>query len=225
MDVDAADFRVQRMPRRFFGSAAAHGALLGSPVFYEAFADYDYVLIHHLDAFVFSDQLREWCARGYDYIGPAWFTTTTNPPSPRVAATGGFSLRRINACLSVLRSRVRGISPADYWRATGPGGTGRSLVRRLLGTAIKSLPRFNDVAWEMKRFLRDRAEDDFWAFRASHYDEEFALAPASEGLAFGWGLEPRLCFELRGGALPFGCHGWSRPENRDFWLPLLRSHA
>ena len=37
--------------------------------FWEKFADYEYVLMYHLDALVFSDQLQEWCGKGLDYIG------------------------------------------------------------------------------------------------------------------------------------------------------------
>src|SRR2546423_218709 len=65
-------FQVCRFPDRFFTSINAYSALLLSRPFYEAFADYDYILIYQTDALVFSDQLREWCAAGYDYLGAPW---------------------------------------------------------------------------------------------------------------------------------------------------------
>ncbi len=37
--------------------------------FYKTFTAYEYILIYQLDAFVFCDALKEWCAKGYDYIG------------------------------------------------------------------------------------------------------------------------------------------------------------
>ena len=65
-----------------------------SPEFYAAFADFDYILIYQLDAFVFY---------GYDFIGA---------PSPRMyrhdwtriiscVGNGGFSLRKVQACREV----------------------------------------------------------------------------------------------------------------------------
>jgi hypothetical protein len=33
-------------------------------------------------------------------------------------------------------------------------------------------------------------------------------------------VAPRLCFELNGRKLPFGCHAWQRYD-RGFWEPYL----
>ena len=41
-----------------------------------------------------------------------------------------------------------------------------------------------------------------------------------EGLRFSFEVAPRLCFELNGRRLPFGCHGWHRYD-RTFWEPYL----
>lgn len=211
---------VMRIPRRFFGSAAAHGDLLVSRRFYEAFAAWEYILIYHLDAFVFSDQLADWCDKGYSYVGPPWFEYTDTPPSPQGAGTGGFSLRRVESCLAVLDSRIPWIPVRKYWVEQRQAGV--SLVRSGAVTALKCIRPLNGVRWQVRHLKRyGSAEDNFWAQRAPHYDPGFILPPPAEALAFGWGKEPRLCQYLAQGVLPFGCHGWSRPENRDFWLPIL----
>src|SRR4051812_37467578 len=57
--------RPVRFPDRYFGSAKAHGTLLLSERFYRTFAEYDYILIHHLDAIALRDSLEEWCDLGY----------------------------------------------------------------------------------------------------------------------------------------------------------------
>src|SRR5258706_2638121 len=57
---------------RFFGSVQAHRRLLFSARFYEAFRDYEFILIYHPDALVFSDQLEYWCGQDFDYIGAPW---------------------------------------------------------------------------------------------------------------------------------------------------------
>ena len=73
-----------------------------SPQFYETFANFEYILIYQLDAFVFYDALEEFCALGYDYIGAPWPRFLWNryrrtPKTPRVG-NGGFSLRKVKAC-------------------------------------------------------------------------------------------------------------------------------
>jgi hypothetical protein len=220
--VPAGPGRVLRIPRRYFGSAAAHGSLLVSRRFYQRFSAYEYILIYHLDAFVFSDQLSEWCAKGYGYIGPPWFDYTARPPSPGGASDGGFSLRRVKSCLSVLDSRVPWVPLREYWQVQRKAGM--SLVRRAAMTALKSIRPFNDVRWQLRNLSRyGGAEDNFWAQRAAYYDPGFRWPPPADALAFGWGKEPPLCEYLSGGRLPFGCHGWPRPENRRFWLPILRA--
>ena len=67
--------------------------------------NYKYMLIYQLDAWVFTDNLQEWCDKGYDYIG-APFLSIVKKNSPRVifkgVGNGGLSLRRIQYCIDVL---------------------------------------------------------------------------------------------------------------------------
>lgn len=37
--------------------------------FYLRFRQWEYLLIYQLDAYVFQDELMDWCNKGYDYIG------------------------------------------------------------------------------------------------------------------------------------------------------------
>ena len=77
-----------------------YNVLLVSPTFYEKFLEYEYILIYHLDAFVFSDELEYFCSLGYDNIGAPWFLTNVIKYSyngmtyrSRIG-NGGFSLRK-----------------------------------------------------------------------------------------------------------------------------------
>ena len=47
----------------------AYSELLTNRIFYQRFLPYEYILICHMDAFVFRDELAKWCDLGYDYIG------------------------------------------------------------------------------------------------------------------------------------------------------------
>lgn len=90
--------------RHFFDSIQSYCRLMMSPRFYEAFKDFDYILIYQLDAFVFYDALEDFCRLGYDYIGAPWSFIAwhdTKPPTPRVG-NGGFSLRKVQACRNLV---------------------------------------------------------------------------------------------------------------------------
>ena len=61
--------RFQSFDNSFFTNVDAYNRLMVSVDFYKTFTAYEYILIYQLDAFVFRDELKEWCAKGYDYIG------------------------------------------------------------------------------------------------------------------------------------------------------------
>lgn len=83
---------------RFFKSTATYSELLVSDAFYSKFAEYEYMLIYQLDAYVFKDELLDFCELDYDYIGA---------PVPRTlgkwglvkarVGNGGLSLRKISS--------------------------------------------------------------------------------------------------------------------------------
>lgn len=62
----APNERVAEFPAHYFKSVLGYNILSVSQLFYEAFLDFDYILIYQLDAFVFYDALEEFCALGYD---------------------------------------------------------------------------------------------------------------------------------------------------------------
>src|SRR5690606_35437868 len=84
--------------------------------FFRSFITYEYILIYHLDALVFSDQLREWCAAGFDYIGAPWLKSPDDPTQGfSEVGNSGFSLRNVEAALRVIDSRRYKVDPDDYW--------------------------------------------------------------------------------------------------------------
>jgi hypothetical protein len=98
-----AGFERIRFPGRYFKNPVTYSRLLLSKRFYDAFADYDYVLVHQLDALVFRDELEEWCGLGLDYVGAPWLPCEAVPfvTEPAVG-NGGLSLRRVAAFREVL---------------------------------------------------------------------------------------------------------------------------
>ena len=61
----------------YFTSVKSYNRLVLSENFYAAFEKYEYMLIYQLDAFVFRDELKEWCEQvGITYATSVWDLTT-----------------------------------------------------------------------------------------------------------------------------------------------------
>ena len=216
LEFERPGFQVRAFEDDDFESVHSYSKLLLTPRFYEAFASYEYILIYQLDCLVFSDQLADWCGAGFDYLGAPWLADPTQPERgfSRVG-NGGLSLRRVQACLSVLRG----------------GGEERSAWSTLLRSRLPDRPSFDwlgrlrvlrearrGVTWYRTHYSLN--EDHFWADRAQLFDPSFVVAPVSHGLRFSFECAPRYCLRKTDGVLPFGCHAWAKWD-REFWEPYL----
>lgn len=98
--------RVEYFPKDFFISVDSYSRLMLSEFFYRRFIRYHYILIYQLDAFVFRNELMHFCSMDYDYIGAPWisgFCEYTNLKRKVLyVGNGGFSLRKVEACLHIL---------------------------------------------------------------------------------------------------------------------------
>jgi hypothetical protein len=219
-------FRAMKYPAKYFGSAAAHGKLLGSRSLYRDFSDYEYIFFHHLDALAFSDQLEDWCRKGYDYIGPPWIKCDDSPwvDRPRVG-NGGFTLLRVESALKALTNRYLA-KPTAWWFDLFTFHSPPWLIR-ILEKLEERFPKSKTLRSLMREWREmedpaphNRNNDIFWSDMAVLYYPEFKVAPLEEGLSFAFEVSPRTCFEMNGGRMPFGCHAWARYD-REFWTPHL----
>lgn len=228
LPLEFPESQVKRFSRKFFGSVGAHTRFLYWPGLYAAFSDYEYVFFYHLDALAFSDQLEEWCAAGFDYIGPPWLKCEDTPwvTRPRVGNCG-FCLMRVESALQALRNRYR-ISPSQWWLDLFTRNCERlDPLVRLLRSLQPRFPRAKLINRPLEELAKlqnpgpsNVNTDVFWSDRATRYLPEFKVASFEEGLKFGFEAAPRTCLELNGGKMPFGCHAWPRYD-RKFWEPFL----
>ena len=99
-------FSSLELSRQFFGSVQRHNQLLNRLDFWKKFQDYEFVLMYHLDALVFSDQLDYWCNQELDYIGaPFVISKDAQWVTIERVGNGGFSLYRMKAIQQVLVNR------------------------------------------------------------------------------------------------------------------------
>jgi hypothetical protein len=223
-----AGFSVQHFPARHFTARHKYSELLVSQSFYQAFERYTHILVYQLDCLVFSDQLRQWCARDYDYVGAPWVhCNEVGEFGFSGVGNGGFSLRNVNACIRVLKLR----DAARHW--SEPLAVAGGFTRRVMGSAARGatallrgeLTSFWDRSRRAVRFAaldappQYRNEDLFWG-AADRLDPAFRIAPPQEAVSFAFEAEPRFCFEQNSHRLPFGCHQW-QAYDAEFWRPYL----
>lgn len=108
-----------------FSSIPGYNRLLLSQDFYRRFLDYEFMLILQTDAIVLRDELDYWCAQPFDYIGAPWpdgyelfvnlglFEGAYGKRVTVQVGNGGFSLRRIRKCISLLKEFDVAISVFD----------------------------------------------------------------------------------------------------------------
>lgn len=98
----------KKFSNEFFTSARTYAALMVSPAFYQAFDGFDYILIYQLDCMVFRDELAFWCDKKYDYVAPPFLHQYPGRwPASDCVGFGGFSLRKVKACLEPLAQLER----------------------------------------------------------------------------------------------------------------------
>lgn len=190
----------------FFKGIMGYNRLMLSSVFYDAFRSYQYILICQLDAYIFRDELTEWCQKGYDYIGAPWLKRRV------------YNLPFIKQWMWVVRNWQHALgkrSKQDLYDRIGNGG----LSLRKVESHSKAV---RDYAGLIERYVnREKKmhlfnEDVFWALEP----QGFAYPSVEEALHFAFDKYPDLCFRKTGGKLPFGCHAWYKRKMKTFWDSL-----
>jgi hypothetical protein len=181
--------------------------LMISPEFYKRFLHYEYILICHLDAFVFRDELQKWCDLDYDYIGSVIYnkiwTTLPNRSGkllgltrPEYFGNGGFALRKVDA--------FHNLTTTFYFK-------------------IKLYLWYKRI--RQKFFL----DDIFLSQLFPSLMSTFKIPPKSIAQQFGAAFEiwdDRDLPFTKGdcSSLPFGIHGWFK-HNFEYWKPCIREHG
>ena len=194
----------------FFKNITGYNRLMMSTCFYERFLDCDYILIHQLDAYVFKNELQEWCEKGYDYIGAPWLQKPV------------YRLPIIKQSLSLLR-KFRSISgkkdKSMFYDKVGNGGFSLRKVKSHYDITITHKDRIDYFLAQKKSHFY--YEDVFWATEVNKQGDLFRYPSMEEALSFAFDKYPALCYKLNGNKLPFGCHAWYKRKMRSFWKPII----
>jgi hypothetical protein len=200
--------RYKTFPDQYFAGIDGYNDLMLSSMFYRAFTDYQYILIAQTDSLVFRDELDDWAAKGYSYIGAPWFGGYTKPIKPLCldcVGNGGFSLRNISDFLRVLnRPRIFKNKLMESW----PGS--------LISNTYRYLKDYHSFVYKNLHFNIDVNEDLFWGLFVAPRCRFFTVPAAVDAVSFAFEAHPEYLFDLNKQQLPFGCHAWER-YNPEFW--------
>ena len=206
-------FITEHFDDAYFKSQKGYNQLLLTREFYERFQSWNYMLIYQLDAYVFSDQLKEWCEKGYDYIGAPWCKLNQTIDWNN-SGNGGFSLRFIPAFIRIFSHTGNVLNLQGLWnfhRYRGP------LHRTPL--AIKGLFGVHNRLADYTDGLRVN-EDLFFASLKHCTRKPFKVPDSKVAMHFAFEEKPSYLY-AKTGKLPFGCHAFLKNEYDTFYKPLI----
>ncbi len=190
----------------YFTDLAAYNRLMFSAGFYDRFLDYKYIFIYQTDGYAFRDELDEWCAKDYDYIGAPWI--------PKDSYTRLYN----RAFVSVRKAINKLFGKPDRSQQYYEVGNG--------GVCLRKTEVFHRVATtdrvNIERYISNLGkssmynEDIYWSL-APKPSGQLTKPHYKEALRFSFDMNPSVCYRLNNNQLPFCCHSFSKPRFWKFW--------
>ncbi|MCE7064822.1 DUF5672 family protein [Dyadobacter sp. CY326] len=205
---DAVSFDPQ-----FFNGVQGYNRLMLSPEFYQTFLDYEFILIHQLDAFVFKDELIKWCSSGYDYIGAPWPKRLEEPDFIKAFKTRTITLYHM------WKNTIEDGLPTQrqFDNVVGNGGFSLRRVKKFFQLASTMQDKIQEYH---QRHEHQFHEDVFWSIEVNRKFSKLRIPAFKTAYKFSIENNPERGVRFNKG-LPFGCHAWDRDDNLAFWKPYL----
>lgn len=203
---------VERFNDLYFKGISGYNNLLLSKQFYARFKSFEYLLIHQLDVWVFSNQLDYWCNKGYDYVGaPSFADGMPYEPTKAWIGNGGFSLRKMNSFLSIFNDTRWYSHYASHSRHHENEPLKGYIELILLHVQAHILK----MGWPLVA-KRINYEDYIW----SHVPG-WKIPSFKDAIHFSFEKFPSKLYQETKEQLPFGCHAWQKYESLSFWKRFI----
>ncbi|TKC55816.1 hypothetical protein FBD94_24535 [Pedobacter hiemivivus] len=201
--------RVERFSKHYFESIKGYNQLMLSFDFYNRFSDFEYLLIHQSDVYLFKDELSYWCSQSYDYIGAPWYRPAKLNKGPLYS----WLFRNLWQPLLVKKRK-------NGWLYNKVGNGGLSLRR--IPSALRILNHCSCDLLDAYRHAKSTSynEDIFWSIEAPKIDPTFTIPTWKKALKFAIEFEPQTAVKELGDTLPFGCHAPMLIDG-DFWKKYI----
>lgn len=211
LSATGADWSVERFSQRFFDGIKGYNLLMLDKDFYKRFADYKYMLVYQLDAWVFRDELDYWCEKGYDYIGAPWIEEQGSNLTFSGVGNGGFSLRRIQHFIDILsyKGPVRDANQLNL----------DNRLKNKIYRFLYNLGYQNTISY----YKKDESlfEDIFLSIFLSNTKLRAKMPDAETASLFAFEEHPSFLYS-KTHRLPFGCHAWKKYEYDSFWKNYIK---
>lgn len=214
---DLSRLDIVRFDDTYFQGIEGYNYLMLSAEFYKAFSDYEYILIHQSDVYLFRPDLAYWCSKGYDYIGAPWL-------KPNKIKKGIFYNQFLYKVIGNTFPKSKKRKLYECYNAVGNGGFSLRKVSTFLD--ILGMPEAQRIISIYKEKLqRDSLynEDIFWSVETPHLKKDFSKPHWREALSFAMETYPQFSLGITNGELPFGCHAplVYEPEFWKKYIPIL----
>ncbi|MDI9356851.1 MAG: DUF5672 family protein [Chitinophagaceae bacterium] len=193
----------------YFESIKGYNALLTSTEFYEKFLEYEYILIHQLDAYVFKDELSYWCQKNYDYIGAPW--------GPKY--TSGIGKIKL-LLLQWIAKYIKAFYKYTRYNKVGNGGFSLRKTKTFYTICLDMFSkRTHKTIIPSNPYTEN--EDFFWSIEVNEKEKKIKTPPLKEALLFSIEHFPEKAIQMNNNILPFGCHGWYKNKK---WLTVWKKY-
>jgi hypothetical protein len=206
------DYAVKRFHEDYFKGLSGYNQFMLSNAFYEAFVEYEYILICQTDVFVFEDKLEYWCAKGYDYIGAPWLASKQN-----------FLTRLLFNLNNAFKKRKK--SSEHYFKVGNGGFSLRKTATMLRAVSARKASMEGNSSslahWNPQNLY---IEDLYFSLVAPTLTD-MKIPDYREAAGFCADRRPALALKLNHGKLPFACHRFFDPKVADFWAAIIKKHV
>jgi hypothetical protein len=200
----------------YFENRAGYNKLMLSPIFYERFLQYKFILIYQPDAYVFKDDLAYWCNQGYDYIGAPWVRYTHY--GDIFKKIKNLTLRFLHTKLNIKQRHSDLPTAIQIENRVGNGGLSLRNTAALHKVCIRNKKM---IDYYNSRPEHQFGEDVFFGLEANRRREQLKIPHYKKAIYFSMNDVLQHSFNLTKGELPFGCHAWNLYI--DFWAPIFAS--
>lgn len=217
----------------YFASVHGYNDLCFSKSFYLRFAEYEYMLICQLDAWVFRDELNYWCDKNYDYIGaPIFYGYSSNRFSKKIMGigNGGLSLRKISHALKITSAQKKRIflKPRTiisiYLNTALTNEEFRKSTLRMIVLPFLIMAKCLGFHNTLNYYIRKHLNEDlvFGSWSTDAWGIKANIPVADEAIRFSFEVHPNFLFNKTNHQLPFGCHAFLKWEYDSFWCKHIK---
>lgn len=202
----------------YFMNIAGYNRLMLSSEFYEAFLEFDFMLIYQPDALVFNDELLFWCNSGFDYLGAPWLRQGDYPD---------FVKKIKNKVLNVVHRKFDLKQPDSHLptaiqleNMVGNGGFSLRRIQKFYNICLDEQLLIEKYNSRQEHYFH---EDVFWSIEVNRKKKRLKIPGFKTAVNFSMENNCDFAFILSRGKLPFGCHAWDK--NLQFWAPILKKQG